>query len=71
MSKGASIIMWLIVAAIILAVLRNAAGAVGILLAGGSEGNDILGTLSGGTGPRASSGKFSTSTGTKISLGKG
>lgn len=71
MSKTGQVIMWLIVAAVILAILRNAAGAVGVILAGGSESADILNTLAGGSGPHASKGKFTTSGGTKIQLGKG
>lgn len=71
MSKTGQVIMWLIVAAVILAILRNAAGAVGVILAGGSESADILNTLAGGNGPRASHGKFTTQGGTKIQLGHG
>lgn len=71
MSKTSQVIMWVIVAAVILAILRNAAGAVGIILAGGSEGGDIINTLAGGNGPHASTGKFTTSGGTQIKLGKG
>ena len=69
-SKTAQVIMWLIVAAVIVAILRNAAGAVGVILAGGDESAAILNTLAGGNGPRASKGKFSTSSGTKIQLGR-
>lgn len=68
MSKTGKIIMALILAAVVVAILRNAAGAVGILLAGGTEANATLSTLEGGTKHVNNKGTF-TAGGTKIHLG--
>ena len=59
--------MYLVILLIVLAMLRNAAGSVGILLAGGQETNNILGTLS-GQGMKSNTGSFSFG-GTSVKLG--
>lgn len=64
--KG-SIWMYLFLLFIALAMLRNAAGAVGIILAGGTEANSLAGTLS-GQGIKSQKGSF-TFGGNKVSLG--
>jgi hypothetical protein len=46
--------------------LRNAAGSVGIILAGGTQANQLAGTL-GGQGIKANKGSFSFG-GTKVNL---
>ena len=67
MFKGGGWFMYVILAVIVVAMLRNAAGTVGIILAGGSESNAILGTLS-GQGIKSNTGTFSAG-GTNIKLG--
>ncbi len=56
-----------IIAAVIVAMLRNPAGATGIIIAGGTEGNAILGTLS-GAGGKPAHGNFAVGQ-TRIALG--
>lgn len=69
MSKSSQIILWLIIAAMFVAVLRRPAAFVGSTLAIGSVGNDTLGTLEGGKGSVATStGTFKTGK-TRIKLG--
>lgn len=68
MSKTAQIVMWLIVAAVVVAMLKNAAGTVGIMLAGGTETANILGTLEGTGTKQNSTGTFKSGT-TSIKLG--
>ena len=59
--------MYVIIACIIVAMLKNAAGSVGIIMAGGAEGANLIGALQGGAGT-ATKGTFSTKTGA-IKLG--
>jgi glutamate/tyrosine decarboxylase-like PLP-dependent enzyme len=59
--------MYLFLLFIVLAMLRNAAGAVGIILAGGSQANSLAGTLS-GQGIKANTGSFSFA-GNSVKLG--
>jgi len=59
--------MYLFLLLIALAMLRNAAGTVGILLAGGTEANNLAGTLS-GQGIKANTGTFSFG-GANVKLG--
>ena len=59
--------MYLFLLLIVLAMLRNAAGSVGIILAGGSQANSVLGTLS-GQGIKANTGSFSFG-GNSVKLG--
>lgn len=69
MNKVSQIVLWLIVAAVIVAVLRRPAAFVGSTLAVGSVGNATLGTLEGGKGSVATStGSFKTGK-TRIKLG--
>jgi hypothetical protein len=69
MFKGGGWFMYVILAVIVLAMLRNAAGAVGIILAGSSGGTGLINALSGANDTkRASSGTFSSG-GTSIKLG--
>lgn len=58
--------MALILAIVVVAMLRNAAGATGIILAGGDVLKSETGAL---TGSVATKGTFSTGGGTKIQLG--
>ena len=64
---GKNWFMYVIIAVIVAGMLKNAAGSVGIILAGGTEANNILGTLEGGKGT-STKGSFSTG-GTSIKLG--
>lgn len=64
--KG-SIWMYLFLLFIVLAMLRNAAGSVGIILAGGTEANNLASTLS-GAGIKANTGSFSFG-GNSVKLG--
>ena len=61
--------VWMYIFLLLLAVamLRNAAGTVGILLAGGTEANNLAGTLS-GQGMKSNTGSFSFG-GTSVKLG--
>lgn len=68
MSTVSKWVMALIIAAVIVAVLRNAAGAVGIIVGGGAELDQILGTLEGGTKNLNNKGKFKVGS-NKIELG--
>lgn len=49
MSTLSKVIMGAIIAAVIVAMLRNPAATTGIILAGGSASSGILGTLEGST----------------------
>ena len=68
MSNVSKWIMAAIIAAVIVAMLRNPAGATGIIIAGGTEGNAILGTLSGAGGGKPVHGNFAVGQ-TRIALG--
>lgn len=64
---GKNWFMYVIIAIIVAGMLKNAAGAVGIIIAGGSEFNSIANTLEGGKGT-STKGSFSTG-GSSIKLG--
>ncbi len=64
---GKNWFMYVIIAIIVAGMLKNAAGAVGIILAGGTEFQNIAGTLEGGAGT-STKGSFSTGK-TSIKLG--
>ena len=59
--------MYVLVALVVVAMLRNAAGTTGIILAGGTEANGLASTLS-GSGIKSNTGSFSAG-GTSIKLG--
>ncbi len=67
MSTVSKWIMAAIVAAVIVAMLRNPAGATGIIIAGGTETQGILGVLAGGGG-KPQRGNFAVGQ-TRIALG--
>lgn len=67
MSNVTKWLMYSLVALIIVALLRNPAGSVALMLAGGTEANALAGTLS-GSGIKAQKGSFTAGT-TKISVG--
>ena len=60
------VFVYVILGLIVVAMLRNAAGTVGIILAGGTEANGLASTLS-GAGIKANTGSFSAG-GTSIKL---
>jgi hypothetical protein len=66
MSQVTKIILALIVAAVIVALLRNPSASTGIILSTGAATTGILGTLEGGTSSQR--GSFSAGT-TKIAYG--
>lgn len=60
--------MYFIIAVVIVAMLKNAAGTVGIILAGGDFVKGETGLLTGGT-PSSTKGTFTSSGGSTIKLG--
>lgn len=67
MSNVSKWVMALIIGFVVIGLVKNAAGTVGIMLAGGTEINAIGGTLSGGK-PSATKGTFQSGS-TRIKLG--
>lgn len=68
MSKEGKIFMYFFLIVLAGLLLHNAAGSVGILLAGGAEANALTKTLEGNTKTQANTGSFSVGS-TKIKLG--
>lgn len=66
--KSGHIVMYGFLAIIAVVLLKNAAGSIGLFLAGDKFGTDIIGALEGSGTANTSKGSFSFG-GTKISLG--